>query len=47
MEVVILRVENSDSEDEKSYASVDDEDTLNAVFGIFKGKFKDVFNFID
>lgn len=46
-EVVILKVEDTDSEDEESYVSVDDADTLNAVFQIFKEKFKDEFNFID
>lgn len=45
-EVVILQVEDIDS-DEESYISVDDEDTLNKVFEIFKDKFKDEFNFVD
>ena len=46
-ELVILKVEDTDSEDEESYVSVDDEETLNRVFEIFKDKFKDEFNFID
>jgi len=46
-EVVILKVEDTDSEDEESYVSVDDQETLNTVFEIFKEKFKDEFNFID
>ena len=46
-EVVILKVEDSESEDEESYVSVDDEETLNSVFEIFKDKFKDEFNFTD
>ena len=46
-EVVILKLEDSESEDEESYVSVDDEDVLNAVFNIFKEKFKDEFNFED
>ncbi len=46
-EVVILKVEDTDDDEEESYVSVDDEDTLNKVFEIFKGKFKDEFNFID
>lgn len=46
-EVVILKVEDSESDDEESYVSVDDEETLNQVFEIFKEKFKDEFNFID
>ena len=48
-EVVILKVEDSDDEDaeEESYVSVEDEDTLNKVFEIFKEKFKDDFDFVD
>ena len=46
-EVVILQLEDTDNEDEESYVSVDDEDVLQAVFEIFKEKFKDEFNFID
>lgn len=46
-EVVILKIEDTDSEDEESYVSVDDQDTLNKVFEMFKDKFKDEFNFID
>ena len=46
-EVVILKLEDTDSEDVESYVSVDDEDVLQAVFNIFKEKFKDEFNFID
>ena len=46
-EVVIIKLEDTDSEDEESYVSVDDEDVLQAVFEIFKEKFKDEFNFID
>lgn len=47
-EVVILKVEDTDEEsEEESYVSVDDEDTLNKVFQIFKEKFKDEFNFVD
>ena len=46
-EVVILKVEDSESEEEESYVSVEDEDTLNKVFEIFKDKFKDEFNFVD
>lgn len=45
-EVVILQVEDTDS-DEESYISVEDEDVLNKVFEIFKDKFKDEFNFVD
>ncbi len=46
-EVVILKVEDTESEDEESYVSVDDDEILNKVFEIFKEKFKDEFNFID
>lgn len=45
-EVVILRLEES-GKYEESYVSVDDDDTLMAVFYIFKDKFKDYFNFVD
>ena len=43
-EVVILQVEPVDEEME-NYLSVEDEDTLEAVFAIFKEKFKDVLTF--
>ena len=46
-EVVILKIEDTESEEEESYVSVDDEDILSKVFEIFKEKFKDEFNFID
>ena len=37
-EVVILKVEDTGSEEEESYVSVDDEEILNSVFDIFKEK---------
>ena len=46
-EVVILKVEDTENEEEESYVSVEDEEILNTVFAIFKEKFKDEFNFID
>ena len=47
-EVVILKVEDVDEEnDEESYVSVEDEETLNKVFEIFKERFKDDFDFVD
>lgn len=46
-EVVILKFEETGNEDEESYVSVDAEDTLMAVFNIFKDKFKDEFDFVD
>ena len=46
-EVVILKVEDSEDDEMESYVSVDDEETLNKVFEMFKEKFKDEFNFVD
>lgn len=48
-EVVILRLEqgSQDENGDETYVSVDDENILNAVFEIFKEKFKDEFNFVD
>ena len=46
-EVVILKVEDTEAEDEESYVSVDDEEVLSKVFEIFKEKFKDDFDFVD
>lgn len=46
-EVLILKLEDTESEDEESYVSVDDEEVLNKVFEIFKEKFKDEFNFVE
>lgn len=45
-QVVILKVE-AVSDEEESYCAVENEETLNAVFEIFKEKFKDEFNFVD
>ena len=45
-EVIILKVEDL-NEEEESYTGVDDDDILNAVFAIFKEKFKDDYNFED
>ena len=46
-EVLILKLEDTESEDEESYVSVEDEEVLNKVFEIFKEKFKDEFNYVD
>ena len=46
-EVVILKIEDTDSESEESYVSVDDQEILNKVFEMFKEKFKDEFNFLE
>lgn len=43
-EIVILEIEPVDEETE-NYLSVEDEATLNAVYGIFKEKYKDVLTF--
>ena len=43
-EIVILEVEPVDEENE-NYLSVQDENVLNAVYGIFKEKYKDVLTF--
>lgn len=45
-EIVILEVEPVDEENE-NYLSVTDEALLNAVYGIFKEKYKDVLTFED
>ena len=44
-EVIILLVEDDGNSEEESYSSVEDEQTLNNVFEIFKEKFKDIYNF--
>lgn len=47
-EVVILRLESEDPDaEEETYVGVTDEATLEAVYAIFKERFKDVFNFVD
>lgn len=43
-EIIILEVEPLDDETE-NYLSVSDEAVLNAVYGIFKEKYKDVMTF--
>jgi len=43
-EIVILEVEPVD-EDNENYLAVEDEETLDAVYEVFKEKFKDVLNF--
>ena len=45
-EIVILEVEPVDEENE-NYLSVSNEAVLNAVYGIFKEKYKDIMNFED
>jgi len=46
-EVVILKLEDTESDSEESYVSVEDEEVLNKVFEMFKEKFEDEFNFVD
>lgn len=43
-EVIILKIESLNDEDEQ-YVGVEDEETLAAVFEIFKEHYKDVVNF--
>lgn len=45
-EVIILEVEPQ-GDDMETYVTVTDEDTLNAVFTIFKERFQDFFTFED
>ncbi len=45
-EIVILEVEPVDEETE-NYLSVSDEEILNAVYGIFKERYKDILTFED
>ena len=45
-EIVILAVEPVDEETE-NYLSVGDENVLNAVYGIFKERYKDILTFED
>lgn len=46
-DVIILKIEHGQTEEEESFVGVEDEDELNAVFTIFKEKFKDEFNFTE
>ena len=46
-QVVILEVEYDEESDMESYSSVDDDSVLEAVFAIFKDKFKSEFNFTE
>ena len=45
-EIVILQIEPVDEENE-NYLAVQDEAVLDAVYGIFKERYKDVLNFED
>ena len=45
-EIVILEIEPVDEENE-NYIAVENEDTLNAVYEIFKERFKDILNFAE
>ena len=45
--VVILKVDESDNEDEETLSTIEDMDELEAVFEVFKEKRKDDFNFAD
>ncbi|MCD8104137.1 MAG: DUF1292 domain-containing protein [Lachnospiraceae bacterium] len=46
-QVVILKIGEDNPDGMESYESVDDPKTLEAVYQIFKEKFKDEFNFTD
>ena len=45
-EIVILQIEPVDEENE-NYLAVEDESILDAVYGIFKERYKDVLQFAD
>ena len=45
-EIVILQIQPVDEENE-NYLAVEDEAILDAVYGIFKERYKDVLNFAD
>ena len=45
-EIVILEIQPVDEENE-NYVAVEDEAILEAVYGIFKERYKDVLNFAD
>ena len=45
-EIVILEIQPVDEENE-NYLAVEDEAVLNAVYGVFKDKYKDVLTFED
>ena len=45
-EIVILRIEPVDEENE-NYLAVENEDTLDAVYEIFKARYQDVLQFED
>ena len=44
--IVILEIEPVDEENE-NYLSIEDEDLLNTVYGLFKEKYKDILTFED
>ncbi len=46
VQIVILEVEPVDEENE-NYLAVEDEDILNAVYGIFKERYKDILTFAE
>ena len=46
-EVIILQILPGDDPEEEAYVSVEDEATLEAVFEIFKDKFKDHITFAE
>ena len=46
-EVVILQLEETGDPETEGYVSIDDEEVLNTVFGLFKDRFREEFSFVD
>ncbi len=46
-EVLILEVQDGETEEDEVYVSVESEEILDAVFAIFKDRFKEEFEFDD
>lgn len=44
--IVVMEIEPVDDENE-NYLPVESEETLNAVYGLFKERYKDILNFAD
>lgn len=46
-EVIVLKVEECEDDEVECYSTVDDEELLMRVFGIFKDRFKDIYDFAE
>lgn len=46
-EVIVLKVEECEDDEVECYSTVDDEGLLMRVFGIFKDRFKEVYDFAE